>query len=430
MLAGGARSVAVFDVSLPPAVAFIRSLGRAGVPVVAYAYQRAAAGRFSRCVTAKRACPSPARTDEFVDWLAGELERGAIDLVAPTSDRVSFCTAAAAELLDRSTAQFGQPDPEAIRTTLFKHWFGAAMHRVGFPTPCWRTPTTLDEARAAADEIGFPVVLKPRSHVGVGATRGIVVRAADQLERAFEAYPLTHGHTTVLRHDADLTMPVIQRYHELGTVDVVSVTGCLDRDGSPLAVNHSRKVSQLPRRLGVGTMFEPIAEPPFSAAAVDAVREVLGSGVFELEVLVDKATGEHWAVDLNPRGFGQIALDIALGNDLPRLWYTSVTGTVLEPAAPHNPPPRYWHEAVTSYVGLGVRFARGPRRGAILRHALWRSRAPRVEAAFERHDPLPGLLFASAHLRHPRSLLRPFLRDVELSPDRSAATAWEEIVAG
>jgi D-aspartate ligase len=426
----GARAVAVFDVSLPPAVAFIRSLGRAGVPVTAYAYQRASAGRFSRDVTARRACPSPARTDEFVAWLARQLERGAIDLVAPTSDRVSFCAVAAAELLGRPAAEIGQPEPEAVRTTLFKHRFGAAMGRVGFPTPCWRTPATLDEARSAADEIGYPIVLKPRSHVGVGATRGVVVRTADQLERAFVPYPLTGGHSTVLRHDADLTMPLIQRYHELGTVDVLSVTGCLDRDGSPLAVSHARKVSQLPRRLGVGTMFEPAAEPPFGPAAVDAVREVLGSGVFELEILVDKTTGEHWAVDLNPRGFGQIALDIALGHDLPRLWYASVTDSILEPTAPHNPRPQYWHEALTSYVGLGVRFARGPSRGAILRHAIWRGRIPRVEAAFDRHDPLPGLMFAFAHLRHPRSLLRPFLRDVELGPDRSEATRWEEIVAG
>jgi predicted ATP-grasp superfamily ATP-dependent carboligase len=430
MLVTGARSVAVFDVSLPPAVAFIRSLGRAGVPVTAFAYQRTAAGRFSRHVTETRTCPSPARTDEFVAWLADKLDRGEIDLVAPTSDRVTFCVAAAAELLGRSSADIGYPEPEAVRTALFKDRFGLAMSKIGFPTPCWRTPTTLAEARSAAEEIGYPVVLKPRSHVGVGATRGTVVRAADQLDRAFVPYSLTDDHTAVLSHDADLAWPLIQRYHELGTVEIVSVTGCLDRDGSPLAVSHARKVSQLPRRLGVGTMFEPAAEPPFGAAALDAVQEVLGSGVFELEVLVDKVTGEHWAVDLNPRGFGQIALDIALGHDLPRLWYTSVTGTVLEPTAPHNPSPSYWHEAVTSYVGLGVRIARGPRRGAILRHALGRVRAARVEAAFERHDPLPGLMFTFAHLRHPRSLLRPFLRDVELGPDQSAATAWEEIVAG
>jgi D-aspartate ligase len=429
MSVSDARSVAVFDVSLPPAVAFIRSLGRAGVPVTAWAFQPAAAGRFSRHVAARRSCPSPARTDEFVDWLTRELERGSIDLVAPTSDRVMFCLAAAAEQLGRPSSEFGHPPPDAVRTALFKHRFAVAMRDIGFPTPCWAAPTTLGEARRDASRIGYPLVVKPRSHVGVGPTRGSVVRNEEQLDRLFVPYPLFDGHKTLIGHDDLLALPLLQRYHELGTVEVISVSGCLDGDGTVLALSHSRKVSQLPRRLGVGTMFEPTAPPSFSAAAVDAVREVLGSGVFELEVLVDKATGEHWAVDLNPRGFGQIALDIALGHDLPRLWYTSVTGTALETTAPHNPSPRYWHEALTSYIGLAVRFARGPRRRAILNHALWRARAPRVEAAFERHDPLPGLLFAFAHLRHPRALLRPFLRDVEVGSDWSAST-WEEIVAG
>ena len=123
--------------------------------------------------------------------------------------------------------------------------------------------------------------------------------------------------TSVLAHDADVALPIVQRYHDLGTVDVVSLTGCLDVDGAVLALGHCRKVSQSPRRLGVGTMFEPIPEPPFAAAAVEAVQAVLGSGLFELEVLVDRTTGEYWAIDLNPRAFGQISLDIALGQRPP-----------------------------------------------------------------------------------------------------------------
>jgi D-aspartate ligase len=423
------RSVAVFDVRFPPAVAFIRSLGRAGVPVTVYAPGRFAAGRFSRSVTGRRFCPSPSHSDGFIAWLAAELDRGSIDLVAPTSDRVAFCVAAAAESIGRPSAEVGHPPPEAVRTALFKDRFGEAMLAIGFPTPRWAAPRTLAEARCAADDIGYPLVLKPRSHVGIGANRGIVVCNTDELAQAFSPYPLTDGHTTVLRHDSDLALPLIQRYHELGSADVVSVTGCLDTDGSLLALNHARKVSQLPRRLGVGTMFEPTVEQPFTAAAVEAVRRVIGCGPFELEVLVDKATGEYWAVDLNPRGFGQIALDIALGHDLPRLWYNSFTGEAVDSTSARNPPPRFWHEAVTSYVGLGLRLVQGPDRGATLRHALGRAVAPRVEAAFEWSDPLPGLLFTLAHLRHPRALLRPFLRDVELGPDGTDATAWEEIVA-
>ncbi len=257
-----------------------------------------------------------------------------------------------------------------------------------------------------------------------------MVIAPQRLAEAFVRYPLSAGHDAVLAHDRDLALPLVQRYHELGSVEIVSVTGCLDEDGAVLALNHCRKLSQLPRRLGVGTMFEPIGEQPFSAAAVDAVRRIVGRGLFELEVLVDKATGEYWAIDLNPRGFGQMALDIALGHDLPRLWYRSVTGVPIEPTAAHNPTPRYWHEAITSYVGLAVRVASGPRRGAILRHALQRAATPRVEAAFESKDPLPGILFALAHLRHPRALLRPFLRDVELGPVGADAIEWEKIAGG
>jgi hypothetical protein len=153
---------------------------------------------------------------------------------------------------------------------------------------------------------------------------------------------------------------------------------------------------------------------------VDAVRAVLGSGLFELEVLVDRISGEYWAIDLNPRGFGQMSLDIALGNDLPRIWYHTVTGTRLPVAAPRVHPPEFWHDAVASYVGFIVRFVRGPERSHIVGHAFGRAGAHKVGAAFDWRDPVPGILFGLAHLRHPRALIRPFVRDVELGPEAFA----------
>jgi hypothetical protein len=44
-------------------------------------------------------------------------------------------------------------------------------------------------------------------------------------------------------------------------------------------------------------------------------------GIFEIELLVDS---EHLcAIDLNPRAFGFLALDIARGIDLPWLWLST-----------------------------------------------------------------------------------------------------------
>jgi D-aspartate ligase len=410
---GDLRHVTVFDVDLPPGVAFVRSLGRAGVPVVACSPTRVAAGRYSTRTTSTRACPSVHHSDRFISWLVEELGSGSIDLIAPTSDVVSFCVAEALELLDGDCTRAGQPPADSVRTCLFKGRFLEAMRKFDFPTPPSQIPSTLTEAHEVAAEIGYPVSLKPRSHVGVGSHRGIVVRAPEELERVYGPYEIGDAHAAALRHVPELRLPMVQRYYDLGTVDVISVSGCLDANGSVLALGHSRKVSQAPRRFGVGTMFEPAGLQPFTDAAVDAVRGVLGSGLFELEVLVDKQTGEYWAIDLNPRGFGQMSLDIALGNDLPRVWYESVTGVRLPVAPARRPPPELWHEGVSTYLDFAVRFARGPRRAQILAQALRRAGMSKVGPAFEWRDPLPGLIFGLKHFRHPRSLIKSFLVDVE-----------------
>jgi hypothetical protein len=148
--------------------------------------------------------------------------------------------------------------------------------------------------------------------------------------------------------------------------------------------------------------------------------------LFELELLVDRRTGEHRAIDLNARGFGQMSLDIALGNDLPRLWYESVTGTRLPRSSPRRRPPTFWHDAVSSYVGFALRLLRGPARHVIVRRGFGRLFAPSVEAAFDWRDPVPGVLFALLHLRHPRAFMRQFLVDVELSPPSTRALASGE----
>lgn len=410
---GGRRTVTVFDADLPPGVAFIRSLARAGVAVVVGLSMFATAGRFSHHTTQVRRCPPVRRTDEFVGWLGEELGRGTIDLIAPTSDYVSFCVAEALENAGRKSADVGHPDGPRVRTALFKDAFASAMDEVGFPTPAWGTPSSLEEARTIARQLGYPVVLKPRTHAGIGMSRGSVVRSDAELAMRFERLALTQGHTAVLAHDVDVGLPILQRYHDLGTVDVVSITGCLDEDGAVLALGHCRKLSQSPPRLGVGTMFEPIPEPPFAMAAVDAVRSVLGSGLFELEVLVDRSTGEYWAIDLNPRAFGQISLDIALGNDLPLLWYEAVTNTILRSTPAVRPRPEFWHDTTSTYAELVVRLLRGPDRGDILDRARDRLRTPRVGAMFDRRDPLPGLVYGLQQVRHPRSFMKPILAKVE-----------------
>jgi predicted ATP-grasp superfamily ATP-dependent carboligase len=414
------RVVTVFDVDLPPGMAFLRSLGRAGVPVVACSARRTAAGRLSRYVTARRDSPDVRDCDRFIAWLTEQLDAGAIDLVAPTSDWVMFCVAEAMERLGRPAREVGHPDPDGVRTCLVKDRFATALTRLGFPTPPAGVPTSLPMALRLADEIGYPVLLKPRTHVGIGTDRGVVARTPEELRAAYRPFVSGLEQGSVRRHVSGLCLPMVQHYHAQGTVDVISVSGCLS-DGEVLALHHSRKITQAPARLGVGTMFEPVGPQPFTDAAVDVVRNLLGSGLFELEVLVERATGEYCAIDLNPRGFGQMTLDMAGGNDLPRLWYESVTGARLDVAAPAARTPRLWHDGVASYAGLAVGVARGPARTEALAEVLDIVRSPKVGAAFAWSDPLPGVLFGLRHLRHPRGLIRQHVVDIECPAAGQAA---------
>jgi hypothetical protein len=113
-----------------------------------------------------------------------------------------------------------------------------------------------------------------------------------------------------------------------------------------------------------------------------------------------------------------MTLDVAVGHDLPRLWYESVTGARLAMAAPAARMPRLWHDGVVSYIGLAVKIARGPDRTQTIGRAVDIVRSPKVGAAFTWSDPLPGVMFGVGHLRHPRSFFRQFFVDVECAAIR------------
>ena len=88
----------------------------------------------------------------------------------------AFAVAAAVEKVGIESATVGHPAAARVLTALFKDRFQHAAERVGFPMPATAAPTNTAEALAAGKEVGYPVVLKPRSHAGVGLRRGAVVQ--------------------------------------------------------------------------------------------------------------------------------------------------------------------------------------------------------------------------------------------------------------
>jgi hypothetical protein len=245
--------------------------------------------------------------------------------------------------------------------------------------------------------------------VAIGQYRGIVARNSDQLAAWFVPYEIGSMHTTALRRHPDLAWPIVQKYFPLHEIDVVSVAGCLDGDSRLHGLGHSRKLRALPAHLGVGTRFEAVGVQEFTDRAVAAVRSVLGRGLFELEVLVHHSSGEAWTIDLNPRGFGQIALEVHRGNDLPALWYESVTGVRLNGSTQRRHRPRYWQAGVHYYVGAAVALATGPQRKRRLGELAHAVTQPRVGPFLDWGDPAPALHSLFRSLRHPRALVKRYM---------------------
>ena len=102
-----------------------------------------------------------------------------------------------------------------------------------------------------------------------------------------------------------------------------------------------------------------------------------------------------------------MTLDIGRGNDLPVLWYNDVASASLPTRPALRRPPEIWHDPIGCYVELAVRLAGGPRRRAVARRGTVCSTECRGDARMGR--PVPGIMFALAHLGHPRAFVRPLI---------------------
>ena len=399
--------VAVFDADAPPALAFVRSIGRMGAPVHVYGSGRFGVASLSRYATESRSSPPVEDASRFLPFLVEQLERGAIELIAPTSDLLAFYLACVYDLLGpRMRAVL--PTREAILDVLLKDRFHARCQALGQATPKTLCPTSLGEAMDLAQDIAWPVILKPRSHVGVGLARGVLVSDRDELAREFKPYPIHAGNLPILEHAPDVRWPMVQEYVPDALQNLYSVSGVIDTDGRVVACASSRKSTQWPPNLGVGTSFSAHDDERVRDLGVKLAGAILGRGIFEIELIYDRRHDAYIAIDLNPRAFGQIALDIARGNDLPSLWYRLANGEEVAACASPEDDVR-WVHAIPYHLGQWIGVVTGPARLERLSVYVDTLKHRHIDVVLDSSDPLPAIAFTAKMLRHPGGLVRPFL---------------------
>jgi predicted ATP-grasp superfamily ATP-dependent carboligase len=403
-------------------LAAARCLGERGIPVTMAGDSLLAPARWSRYVTRRLKAPPVLETERFLEWLLRFGEREPGHVLYPTSDELAWLVAEHRAELGRHYRLY-QPGVEVMLRLLDKKALYEVCGEVGIDTPQTLFPASVAEAVRAGEDLGFPLLIKPRTQVLLSArVKGALVARREELAAAYSGVVASSRfHPGVRPSLAGLDSPMMQPYHGKADESIYSVAGFIGRGGQGIAARAARKILQRPRRVGVGLCFE---EAPVDGPTLQGLMRLCRAtgyfGVFEAEYVRDGSRLRM--IDFNPRFYGQMALENARGLPLAYLVWLGASGQA-ERLAEELLAAQQWREG-SGYVYANrfflqmllcsQRLTGHMPRAEVRRWRRWlsdhRRAAQAVDAAESAADRLPGLVSAAYELysacRHPRYFMR------------------------
>lgn len=287
-------------------LAVARSLGRRGVEVTAAPSDFSSPALKSRYIAAvHRLPPHPLDARAWEAALAKLIAAHDFRKVVPTSDSGLFMLRAHAEALGRE--RIGIANEEALQIFSDKANTRALAERHGVAVAEGLLLDGDMDAAALAAALGLPLVLKPRASYALGDVRtkrsAMVVRQAGELEAQL-------GTGAWDGCVAESFFP--------GVGVGVSV---LAREGRVLfAYQHRRLRESSETGASTRRVSEPV-DPALLAAVEPLAAAARLEGVAMFEFRVDRRSGRHILLEVNPRFWGSLPLAVAAGADFPALWW-------------------------------------------------------------------------------------------------------------
>jgi predicted ATP-grasp superfamily ATP-dependent carboligase len=357
---------AVIDVGWVNGLAAIRSLGRAGVPVYAVDHRPSALGFRSR-YGERVLVPNVAEDEDgFVAALRALAERAGGSLaVFPTHD--PGLNALARNLDESFLAPF--PSWEILAAVQSKREQLERAAAAGVDVPETRHPSSAADARAAAEEVGLPALVKPSDHVGF---KRRFRRQAFRCE--------TGGEVEDAYAQAEEFEPMVQELVPGGDDALYTVGSYVARDGRALGVFCGRKLLQTPPVIGTCRIGEAVWVEEAVDAALRLLRAFGFHGISQVEFKRDPRDGRFKLMEINPRLWQWHGLAAACGVDLPRIAYDDLVGEPPREAGMNGAGKRW---AITLLAGERPVFPR----------------PPYVDAVWALDDPKPALVHLARLVR-------------------------------
>ena len=367
----------VLDVGWVNGLGAVRSLARGGVRVLALDHRPSALGLRSRRALPVL-CPDPNREEERFAAFLGELAEllPAPAPIFPTHDDGLAAVARAAGSLDGGLL-YPFPDWQHLEPLQRKRFQLEHATRIGMAIPATRYPSSAAEARAAAEELGLPLLVKPSEPIGF--------RLAFQ-RQAFRCETLAELDDAYAK--AEPFVPMLQEVVQGSDSALYTVGSYLDRSGEALGVFCGRKLRQTPPGVGTCRVGESLWLPDLVTSSLELLRACEYVGLSQVELKRDERDGSYKLMEINPRLWQWHTLSGACGVNLPLIAYRDLTGDPPSPCTSEGVRKRW---AITLLAGERTVFPR----------------PPYVEAVFSVRDSKPGLVhLARWGLKRLRALKR------------------------
>jgi predicted ATP-grasp superfamily ATP-dependent carboligase/protein-tyrosine-phosphatase len=287
-------------------LAIARSLGRRGVEVHAAPSDFSSPALRSRYIAAAhRLPPYPLDPQAWESALARLIADYGFRKVIPTSDSGLFMLRHHAEALGRE--RIGIANEAALEIFSDKANTRALAESHGVAVAKGRLLGSGEEADELVQTLGLPLVLKPRTSYALGdiATKrsARVVRDTAELGRQLRS--------------GDWDGCVAESFFP-GVGVGLSV---LASEGRVLfAYQHRRLNESSETGASTNRVSEP-ADPALLAAVRPLAESARLDGVAMFEFRVDRRSGRHVLLEVNPRFWGSLPLAVAAGADFPALWW-------------------------------------------------------------------------------------------------------------
>lgn len=371
----------VTDARYRMALAVIRSLGRAGVKVVAAQAEHKPGdtlGFYSRYVSRRVPLPPLGNASAYIEALFKLGSKG--DVLLPVTLGSILATAEHRERLEQ-VYHLAVASPESINLANDTSSLLELAGSLDIPAPLTTTLERAETVSELASRLKYPVVIKYRAGEELQLPpqrRYAIVRKPDEFKQIFTAMHRLQP------------FPLVQEYITGGGYGVSAI---FDKKGQAAAMFAHRRLREYPVSGGPSCLCESYYDPRLFDYALRLLRALHWEGVAMVEFKQDDR-GEYRLMEINPRFWGSLPLAIAAGVDFPYILYQVAQGEIPQPVLSYNLGVRMRYFFQDLLAGRDY-YRMSQQKGAFLRHYARDWLDPRVtDGVFNWRDPYPGAVYS------------------------------------